>query len=97
MRAKSARTRQVRRRRTVAGWRDALRSMLLTELTFHADRSELKEEAPKNTAREESVRAKADALGKPMGGWAKRRICMHWLYNVEDMHLSESTSSAVLF
>ena len=39
----------------VAGRRDALYCMLVTELTSQLDRSELKEEASRNTAREESV------------------------------------------
>ena len=48
--------------------------MLMTELTSQLDRSEVKEEAPLNTAREEEwVRAKGHALGKPKGGRAERR------------------------
>ena len=61
-----------------AGRRDALLLMWVTELTSQLDRSELKEEAPSNTAREEWVRAKDHALGKPKGGWAEgRRTAVH--------------------
>ena len=51
--------------------------MFATELTSQLDRSELKEEALWNTAREESVRAKGQALGKPKGGWAEGRTVLH--------------------
>ncbi len=51
------------------GQRDALRSMLVTALTSHDDRSELKEEARSNTARERRwLRVKEQTLGKPKGG-----------------------------
>ena len=60
-----------------AGWRDALAYMLVTELTFQLDRSELKEEAELNTSREESVRAKEQASGKPKGGWAEGRTVIY--------------------
>ena len=46
-------------------WRDALSIMLVTELTSHDDRSELKEEAELNTAQEECVRAKGQHSAKP--------------------------------
>ena len=39
--------------------------MLVTELTSHDDRSELKEEAELNTAQEECVRAKGQHSAKP--------------------------------
>ena len=46
--------------------------MVVTELTCQLDRSELKEEASKNTARdarEEQVRAEGPALGKQKRCW----------------------------
>ena len=62
-------------RQREAGRRDALPCMLVTELTSQLDRSELKEEAPRNTAREdetgESEGADActrQAKGRPGGG-----------------------------
>ena len=51
--------------------------MSVTELTSQLDRSELKEEAWLNTAREEWVRAKEQALGKPKGGGAEGRTRLH--------------------
>ena len=60
-----------------AGRRDALFCMLVTELTSQLDRSELKEEAKANTAREEWVRVKEQALSKPMGGRVEGRTAVH--------------------
>ena len=52
--------------------------MLVTELTSQLDRSELKEEATRNTARDETRESEeADALGKPEGGWAEGRTVSH--------------------
>ena len=57
-----------------AGRRDALRFMSVTELTSQLDRSELKEEAERNTARRGGwVRAKGHALGTPEGGTWQRK------------------------
>ena len=51
--------------------------MSVTELTSQLDRSELKEEARQNTAREETGESEGHALGKPKGAWAEGRTAPH--------------------
>ena len=58
-----------------AGRRDALYRMLVTELTSQLDRSELKEEAPVNTAREEWVRATRRTRQGRLGGETHSAPC----------------------
>ena len=50
-----------------AGWRDALVRMVVTELTSQLDRSELKEEAQLNTAREEMGEREGTSIRQAKG------------------------------
>ncbi len=53
--------------------------MSVTELTSHEVRSELKEEASKNTAREERLMGSRHALDKPQGGKGGETHSVSWL------------------
>ena len=59
------------------GWSNALNRISVTELTSQLERSELKEEAQMNTAREETGESEGQALSKPKGGWAEGRTAVH--------------------